>query len=143
GSALYGPSIMQQIPDILAGNSPSQINFIKIFQMLSSIGTFILPCYALALIERKRTRYLDFSAPSPGRLLWLSIAVMFVSLPLLQLSIIINMDMQLPDYLSGLEAWMKEKELEMEKLTNLLLSTTTYGGLAINLLMIAVLPGIG
>jgi membrane protease YdiL (CAAX protease family) len=143
GTALYGPSIMQQIPDILAGNSPLQINFIKIFQMLSSIGTFIIPCYFLALIESKRTRYFNFSLPSPKRLLLLSIVVMLVSLPLLELSILVNLKMQLPDFLSGLETWMKEKELEMEKLTKLLIATTTYSGLALNLLMIAILPAIG
>ncbi len=143
GTMQYGPSIMQQIPDILAGNSPSQINFIKIFQMLSSIGTFIIPCFLLALIEKRRTQYFNFSLPTPKRLLPLSVAVMLVSLPLLELSILINLKMQLPDFLSGLESWMKEKELEMENLTKLLITTTTYSGLALNLLMIAVLPAIG
>lgn len=143
GVALYGSSIMSQLPDILAGNSPSQINFLKIFQIISSIGTFFIPCYLLSLIESKRTTYFDFSLPSPKRLLWLSIVVMLISLPLLELSILFNLKMQLPEFFSGLEAWMKEKELEMEKVTLLLIATTTYSGLAVNLLMIAIIPGIG
>ena len=143
GAAIYGPSIMTKLSDILAGNNPSEINFLKIFQIIASIGTFIVPCYLLTLIESKRTTYFNFSLPSPKRLLWLSIVVMLISLPLLELSILVNLKMQLPEFLSGLETWMKEKEMEMEKVTLLLINTTTYSGLAINLFMIAILPGIG
>lgn len=143
GIAMYGPNILQQIPDIIAGNEPSKINFIKIFQILSTIGTFLVPCYFLHLIERKRTRYFDFKMPSPKRLLVLAAALMVVSMPLLELSIIVNLKMKLPSFLIDLETWMQAKEQEMERLTNLLIATTTYSGLALNLLMIAILPAIG
>lgn len=143
GAALYGPSIMTKLSGILTGNDPSEINFIKLFQIIASIGTFIVPCYLLTLIESKRTTYFNFSLPAPKRLLWLSIVVMLVALPLLELSILINLKMQLPEFLSGLETWMREKEMEMEKMTLLLINTITYSGLAINLFMIAILPGIG
>ncbi len=143
GVAVYGPSIINQIPDILAGNSPSQINFLKVFQILVSIGTFIFPCYFLSIIESKRTNYFNFSLPSPKKLLLLAIVVMLVSMPLLELSIIFNLKMQLPDFLSEMEAWMKQKELEMEKLTLLLINATTYSDLALNILMISIIPSIG
>lgn len=143
GIAMYGPGILQQIPDIVAGNEPSKVNFIKIFQILSTIGTFLVPCYFLYLIERKRTQYYDFKMPSPKRLLLLSAVLMVASMPLLELSIIVNLKMQLPSFLVDLETWMQAKEQEMERLTNLLIATTSYNGLALNLFMIAILPAIG
>ena len=143
GIALYGTSLLTQLPEIMAGNRPDQINFLKLFQLLASIGTFIVPCYVLSRIESKRTTYFNFTLPVPNRLLLLSVVVMLVSLPLLELSILLNLKMQLPEFLSGLEAWMKKKELEMERMTHLLINTTTYGGLALNILMIAIIPGIG
>jgi membrane protease YdiL (CAAX protease family) len=143
GYAMYGSSILKLLPAIIAGEEPSKVDFIKIFQLLSSIGTFLVPTYFLMRIEAKRTTYLTFSLPSHRSLLLLAIAVMLVSIPLLELSIIVNLKMQLPEYLSGLEAWMKAKEEEMEKLTVLFLSTTTYNGLAFNLFVVAVMPAIG
>lgn len=143
GVAIYGSAIINDLPEILSGSQPGSVNFIKIFQMLSSTGTFIFPCLMLYFVERKRTRYLDFSLPSPPYLLLIAGALMFISMPLLELSILVNLKMQLPEVLAGVEEWMKAKELQMEQLTHLLLSTTTYNGLAINLLMIAVLPAIG
>lgn len=143
GYLIYGPTILQLLPAIIAGEEPSKADFIKLYQVLASIGTFLIPTYLLTRIEAKRTTYLDFSLPSPSRLLFLAVAVMFASIPLLELSIIINLKMQLPEYLSAVESWMKTKEEEMEKLTVLLLSTTTYSGLAFNLFVIAVMPAIG
>lgn len=143
GYALYGPTILQLLPAIIAGEEPSKVNFIKIFQVLSSIGTFLIPTYFLMRLEKKRTTYITFSLPSQRNLLPLAVAVMIASIPLLELSILINLKMQLPEYLSGLEFWMKTKEEEMEKLTVLFLSTSTYKGLAFNLFVIAVMPAIG
>lgn len=141
--ALYGPSIISQISEILAGEKPDQVNFIKVFQIISSIGTFIVPCFLLSLIESKRTSYFNLSISPSRRLMLLSIIIMFVSLPLLELSIITNLKMKLPEALAGLESWMQMKEKEMEKITLLLLNTTSYSALAINVIMIAVIPAIG
>ncbi len=143
GMAVYGTSILQEMPAILAGEVPSKINFIKLFQMLSSIGTFIIPFYLLTILESKKTQYADFSMPNPKRLLVLAMAIMLFSIPLLEISIIVNLKMQLPEFLSNLEIWMKEKESQMEKLTYMLISTTQYSDLAINIVMMAVLPAIG
>lgn len=143
GMASYGLDIIKDLPVILKGNDPSKVDFIKLLQTLSSIGTFIVPAYFLMLIEKKRTSYFNFSVPRPTVSLLLAAIIMLVSAPFLELTILLNLKMQLPDFLSGLETWMKAKELEMENLTKLLLSTTSYGGLLFNLFMIAVIPAIG
>lgn len=121
----------------------SQIDFVKIVQAGSSIGMFVIPPLVFAIIEKRRTLYLDFKSKVNPTLWLLVIALMFFSAPLLDQSIKLNERLSLPDAFSGIEAWMKAKEAELEKLTELLLSDTTYEGLLVNLLVVAVIPAIG
>ena len=104
---------------------------------------FVIPALLFALVEKRRTRYLDFTTPVNPTLWFLVVAIMFFSAPVLDQSIKINESMRLPEALSGIENWMKAKEAELERLTALLLSDTTYWGLLINLVVVAVIPAIG
>lgn len=121
----------------------ANVTVVKIIQAGTSIGMFVIPPLLIAVIEKRRTRYLNFKSPV-NPMLWLMVpAIMFFSAPLLDQSIKLNENMQLPEVFSGIERWMMAKEAELKKLTELLLSDTTYSGLLINLLVIAVIPAIG
>lgn len=130
------------IGHLLEGEHPDA-GFIKIIQAGSSAGMFVIPALLFALVEKRRTRYLDFTTPVNPTLWFLVVAIMFFSAPVLDQSIKINESMRLPEALSGIENWMKAKEAELERLTALLLSDTTYWGLLINLVVVAVIPAIG
>lgn len=116
---------------------------IKIIQAGTSIGMFVLPPLLLAIVEKRQTHYLEFKSPVNPMLWLMVIAIMFFSAPLLDQSIKLNENMRLPEAFAGIEGWMKAKEAELKELTELLLSETTYSGLLINLLVIAVIPAIG
>ena len=116
---------------------------LKVIQAGSSIGMFVLPPLLLPLLERRRSVYLNHTAPVPPSLWLIVIALMFFAAPIIELSIQLNEAMRLPAALADLEAWMQEQELKMEKLTHLFLADTTYAGLLINLVVIAVIPAIG
>lgn len=127
----------------LIADGTANATVIKIIQAGTSLGMFVVPALLIAVVEKRRTRYLDFNSPV-NPMLWLMIvAIMFFSAPLMDQSIKLNERMHLPEAFSGIEAWMKAKEAELKKLTELLLSDTTYSGLLINLLVIAVIPAIG
>ena len=142
GFAVYGPGVLQKLQTLMTGDSVTDLYFLKTFLGLTSIGTFIIPPLLLKFIERNRSHYLNFAIPSP-RLLLLALAIMLVSSPFLELTSIINKQMQLPGFLSELETWMKVKELEMERVTESILQVTTFPGLLFNLLVIAIIPAIG
>lgn len=143
GIGLYGTDLLKNMDLVLSGNEPGGADFLKIIQTSSSLGMFVLPPLLLALIEKRRTRYFNFK-PVQQPLVWIfTILVVLAASPLLEYVVVINEKMQLPHALAGLESWMKSKELELEKITRLLLATTSYGGLLFNLLMIAVIPAIG
>src|SRR5690606_36017921 len=68
GFVLYGPGLLGNLTSLMTGDTSTGLNFLKLFQTLSSIGTFVVPALLLKYIERNRTQYLNFSIPNPKRL---------------------------------------------------------------------------
>src|SRR3546814_5046535 len=83
GVVLYGPGLLGNLTSLMTGDTSTGLNFLKLFQTLSSIGTFVVPALLLKYIERNRTQYLNFSIPNPKRLMIIAIVIMLVSSPFL------------------------------------------------------------
>jgi membrane protease YdiL (CAAX protease family) len=79
----------------------------------------------------------------PGSILLMILIIMMVSLPLISGMISLNEMMKLPASLGGMEKWMKETEDQAARITEKFLDVHSMGGLAVNMLMIAVIPAIG
>lgn len=124
-------------------DSISNIGFLKIVQAGSSIGMFVLPALLMGVIEKHRHTYLDFRTGVNPSLWFLVVAILFFSAPVFEQAIKLNEQMRLPEALSGVENWMKVKEAEQKRLTDLLLSDTTYTGLLTSLIVVAVIAAIG
>ncbi|MDB5119156.1 MAG: Abortive infection protein [Sphingobacteriales bacterium] len=138
---LYG---LNPVLDIATGKAIGSINFLKIFQISTSIGMFIIPALVFARIESKNwLGYLKLNAAFPFLLVAITFLLMFASAPLLEYSVELNRAMKLPEFLKGLEIWMKNKEDEMAKLTMQLLDMKTIPVLALNLFMLAIIPAVG
>ncbi len=142
GLALYG---LDPLTALSGGNydTAGAVGFLKIIQFSLSLGMFIIPPLLLARIERQRSVYFRFSASSPPSLWLWTVVMMLAASRLIELSAAWNQQMTFPPFLQGLENWMKAKEAEATAMTHLLLSTTSYGGLAFNLLLIAVIASVG
>lgn len=140
--AMYGMGLVSNFNLLLSGDA-KYISGFKVIQILSSIGTFILPPLALALTERiKISRFYSFKQPKV-LLLLLVIMIMIVSMPFMEWTVMWNQKMVLPDFLKGIEAWMKEKEELAAKMTIQLITVRSNWDFVVNLIMIAVLPAIG
>ncbi|KQN34441.1 peptidase [Pedobacter sp. Leaf41] len=139
---INGLGMVSNLELLLTGN-PKFITEFKIIQILSSIGTFILPPIALALTEGKKvTQFYSFKKPQT-LLIFLVLMIMIVSMPFMEWTVLINQKMVLPDYLKAVEQWMKEKEDAAMKITIQLITVRSNFDFIINLIMIAVLPAIG
>jgi len=139
---IYGMSFFSNFSLMMAGD-PKYIDGLKIIQIFSSVGTFIVPPLALALTEGQPiTRFYGFKNPKP-LLAGLVFLIMVASMPFMEWTVVINQKLVLPDFLKGLEQWMKEKEDEAMKLTIQLLTVRNNFDFVVNLIMIAVLPAIG
>lgn len=131
--------------NLLAANENiTDINFLRIVQIFSSFGIFIAGPIAYAQVEKyKPLSYFHFNKPFDISLIFTVFVLMLLASPLLELIASLNQKMALPHFLEDLQSWMKEKEEEASALTKQLLTMHSYGDLAINLLMIAIIPAIG
>lgn len=120
------------------------LSLLRIIQIFSATGMFIAGPIAFAYLNQiKPIQYFKLDEKLSWKLFVMVILIMFLSAPLFELIALSNQKMVLPDFLKGVENWMRLKELEAGELTKKLLFMNNYGDLAINLLMIAILPAIG
>ncbi|WP_293311180.1 CPBP family intramembrane glutamic endopeptidase [Pedobacter sp. UBA5917] len=139
---VYGWGMLSHLYLILSGD-PKYIDGFKVIQILSSVGTFILPPIALAWTEREKVNgFYSFKQPK-FTLAIIVLAIMILSMPFMEWTAIWNQKMVLPDFLKRIEEWMKEKEATAAKMTIQLITVRSNFDFIVNLIMIAVIPAIG
>jgi membrane protease YdiL (CAAX protease family) len=139
---VYGVKVFTD-PGLLMSSLPGNITKLKIIQIGSAIGLFLLPPLFLALTERiKISEFYDWKKPVLP-MLGLVFLLMLFSFPLTELTGLINQKMTLPDFLKPIEAWMRAKEDEAMQMTIAFLTVRNTWDFILNLFMIALLPAIG
>ncbi|RBQ04936.1 CPBP family intramembrane glutamic endopeptidase [Pedobacter miscanthi] len=139
---MYGLGIVSHLDLVLSGDA-KYIDGLKVIQILSSIGTFILPPMVLAWTERQKVnQFYNFKRPK-FTMIVIVLAIMIVSMPFMEWTVIWNQKMVLPDFLKRIEEWMKEKEAIAAKMTMQLITVRSNFDFIVNLIMIAVIPAIG
>ncbi|WP_432711775.1 CPBP family intramembrane glutamic endopeptidase [Pedobacter sp.] len=141
---LYGwyGSVLWTDQAALASGDPKYINGLKVLQILTTVGLFLLPPLFLALTERIKIKvFYGFKKPQLP-LLGLVLLLMLCSMPFMEWTALWNQQMHLPDFLKPVELWMKAKEEEAMRMTLLLLTMKGFGDFLLNLFMIALLPAI-
>lgn len=118
--------------------------FLRTIQIFSSTGIFIAGTLVFARSRNYQLKpYFHLNRfPSTASFL-LVFALALCCLPLLELVVSWNQKMVFPEFLKNVELWMRAKENEAAVLTKQLLLMNSYADLAINLLMIAIIPAIG
>ncbi len=141
---LFGLSLKNFIAAMSDYNDPKTIQLLQYFQVIQSFGLFIFPALLAGyFFERSSARYLTIDKPSRWPAYVLVLILMFVSLPFTNWMVTANEAMRLPEFLKGLEDWMKTTEEEAAKLTDAFLNMPSFGRFLFNLVMIAMLPAIG
>lgn len=126
------------------GNFANHINLVSFFQITYSAGLFLIPALLAGfLFYGNSLEYLSANKIPVSLTIVLSVLVVLGAVPLINFLAELNMNLSLPEKLSGLEERIRETEAESEELMNLFLSDTTITRFLINLLMIAVIPAIG
>lgn len=124
--------------------NPQTVEALKLMQLLSAVGLFIVPpiLYAI-IISKKRTETLSLNNTGKPLNYFLIFVLMFVSTPALSWFIEINSAMNLPDFLAGVEQWMRESEEQAAQLTQAFLTFDGLGSLIYILILVAVVPAVG
>jgi len=137
-SPLQLPSLMSNLENV------KTINYLKLQQVFQSIGMFIFPPIMAHYIFRKnKENYLKLIKPKTYQLLLLSGVLMLVAIPFINFLAQINQAMILPESLSSFAEWMKQKEADATKLTEVFLKANHIYTLLINIFVVGLLPAVG
>lgn len=148
GGVLAIPLFHISLSDLFVngGISPSDENaaFLKFYQIINHLGMFTVPSvlYIIFFMQRYDVKELGLDRLNIFNLL-LSILVLIASMPLTNWLIELNLKMHLPAFLSGLEEKMRMMEDSASDLTEIFFNDKSFGGLVLNLFMIALIPAIG
>ncbi|HWS00887.1 MAG TPA: hypothetical protein VN249_09750, partial [Prolixibacteraceae bacterium] len=115
-------------------NQPENLGFLKFFQILQTVGMFILPPLVLAYyLDDKPFHYLSLNIKPAGILLAIVCAVILVGGPVIEWISLVNQQLVLPTWMNAVETWMHNSEEQANEITKAFLSTKSIGGLLGNL----------
>jgi membrane protease YdiL (CAAX protease family) len=137
----------QQVMELLDGvnmSDPKTINMLKFFQVSQSVSLFIFPSLLVSwLLFENAGDALYLNHPVKWFPAILVILLVFMVNPFVNFLGGINNEFHLPEFLKGLETWMRNAEETAGNLTESFLKVESVGGLIFNLFMVAVLPSLG
>lgn len=122
-------------------SNPAVIQNLKILQIFQATGIFIVPPIVASFLFKK-SDYLKFKPTSITKI-FISGLLMILALPIINWLAVINQSLILPEFLSGIESWMRAQELTAGKITEHFLKADTLSVLLLNLFMMALLPALG
>lgn len=125
----------------VTGNDLAFLKYILIFQ---DISLFIVPAIIIFFLlkPRDKSKLLFGKVPQLNEA-FLVILLAFCVFPVTSFTGQLNSGMHLPDWLSGVENWMTEKESSANRLIDLCMASDTFAIMILNLVVVAVLPAIG
>jgi membrane protease YdiL (CAAX protease family) len=129
---------------IMKSPDAGNINVIKFFQIFQSVFMFIIPAMLAAwLFSETAFTYLKADRKASVITLLMVLIMLIVAVPMLNEVSVINSRLDLPAWLDWLENKIRASEDSADRLTKLFLVSDTNMDLAVNFLMIAILPAIG
>ena len=116
----------------------------KWLQLLQSVATFLLPALAGAYLwSNTPMQWLHLNSKPSWQEALAAVVVMLLAIPGINLMSAWNQQMVLPEWMSGIEQWMRMQEDAAAQLTEQFLRVDTVGGLLVNIGLMALLPAVG
>ena len=116
----------------------------KWLQLLQSVATFLLPALAGAYLWSEHPmQWLHLNKKPSWQEALAAVVVMLLAIPGINLLSAWNQQMVLPEWMSGIEQWMRMQEDAAAQLTEQFLQVDTVGGLLVNIGLMALLPAVG
>jgi uncharacterized protein len=141
---LFGYEMLDTSVVLADPGDQKAINALKFMQLMNALGFFVLPPLLFAfLVAKNKFHYLCLH--QSGKLFFFIVVpvIMFSSMPLINLMAELNRGLELPEFMKGIEEWIKSSEEKAEGITRAFLNVDDIPGLLYNLLLIAVIPAIG
>jgi len=124
--------------------NPNIVKGMKIAQAVSAVLMFIVPSLLFAYFSsEKKFAYLKINKGFNFTIGISVIVLVFVVMPVINWTGELNSHLTLPDFMSGIEKWMKSSEESLKKLTDEFLQMNGIGDLIVNIIVIALLAAVG
>lgn len=121
----------------------TNINSMRMMQFWLTLFTFLVPACLLAhLFSDDTNRYLQLRRPSPPSVA-LTVLTMILAIPFLNLTVHLNEQIVLPESMKSLETILRNMEDTAQTFTKQLLTTDSFSIFLFNIVIFAVLAGIG
>ena len=138
---LIAVSLITQLLGSLTDNTAA---ILRISSVLQNVLVFILPAVATAMLStRFPATLLAIDKFPSGKFILLSIAVLIVSIPLMNSIIDWNQNITLPDSFSQFNDYMQQLEKGAEKAVSDITGGNTVGTLIMSILIVGVFTGLG
>ena len=141
-AAIYGLDMVLNIAQ-LDLSAPGTVNALWILQILgTTLPLLVVPLVFARFVVKQPQEYLKPSFQFPWTLIVIVIGVMVVSSPMIELLGRINQNMVLPEYLSGVQKWMRDSEDKAQKLVEFLLKMDSVAAVIANVIAIGLFTAI-
>ncbi|MFZ4581613.1 MAG: CPBP family intramembrane glutamic endopeptidase [Paludibacter sp.] len=135
---------MTVLTTLLTDSDLQNTNSVKQMQLIQSLFLFVLVPFLMAYLwSESPLHYLQLKTKTKFSNYILVAITMIVAIPFINLLTGLNKQLSLPDALSPLENWMKATEIQLETITLRILNVHTIQDLIVNLMLVAVLAGLG
>lgn len=121
----------------------TDVSTMRIMQLIQTVFIFLLPPIVFATLCQDNPRsFLKTDTHINIKLIVLVIVLFIVIQPFIYLSNYFNQQLILPESMIGIETWMKEREVLVEKALGIFFADKSATGVISNLLIIAVVTGL-
>lgn len=143
GSLITGLDLADLQDSLFIEPGEENLNFLRYTVIIQAIAILIVPAIIVRrmLIPVNKKGFSDFSLPPVNEIVFVVVLV-FCLFPVTGITGELNGEMKLPEWLSGVEEWMGNKEDEANGFITLLMASETIGLMLLNVFIVAVLPAI-
>jgi len=143
GSVIFGTDMSEMLSLPALDGSLKKEQILKYIQVSQQIALFVIPAIAIAMLLRQDKESFLKTNKFPGSIPVLMVILLaLLIIPVASYTGMLNSRMNLPEWLSGVEKWMRTKEDIASDLTGLLLKSSGLGELMLNILILALIPSI-
>ncbi|MDE6353133.1 MAG: CPBP family intramembrane metalloprotease [Muribaculaceae bacterium] len=130
------------IMQFLVSKIPNQAGALRIGAVIQDILVFIIPAIATAMVStRLPARLLRVDRTPTLHLVLVTLVVMLVSVPAMNMLVEWNDSIELPESMAGIAAQMRAMEDAAQKSVEILMGGSSIGSLIISILIIGVMAG--
>lgn len=139
GVNIFGnPALLNEL-----NTNPDVLKTLQLSQTLSTIGAFLLPSvYFTRYIGQKPFLFLRVNTPFSMYHVFMAVLLFVVSSPLISWLVYANESITLPASMAAIEQKLRAAESAAAELTKAFTSANTFGGLWLNLFIVALVPAV-